>query len=311
MGLFRPPDIEKMKAKHDVKGLNSALYYKHDSYTYEHRALRQRAAEALGELQAVEPLVEALKDINQDTRTAAMGALGKVGDPRAVEPLITALKNRDGLESYDAAKALQKIGAPAVEPLIAALADPNTRNVKVVIETLGSMKDGRAVEPLMAALRDRGRVLRGDIVKALGHFGGSRVMQAIHETKSEMRMRLENANPVGPQSAKLLDELEYMALPNLAKTDERAIKAPSGLYSTYLVMTGYWHGFEGTREEAFEHLWIHFSQDHPDSRYTNKAQVQKGGSEINIIASGALEGYQHFVWRTTGDKYILMLSDFS
>jgi HEAT repeat protein len=61
MGLLGLPDIEKMKARRDVRGLIRALGYQKDA--------------------AVCP--------------AAASALGWIDDARAVEPLIAALKNRD------------------------------------------------------------------------------------------------------------------------------------------------------------------------------------------------------------------------
>ena len=40
---------------------------------------------------AVEPLIRALSDSNDNGRIGAADALGKIGDSRAVEPLTTAL----------------------------------------------------------------------------------------------------------------------------------------------------------------------------------------------------------------------------
>ena len=87
MGLFGPPNIEKMKAKRDVQGLIEALGYQKDA------SIRSAAARALGELkdvQAVEPLIATLKDSDSKVSELAAEALGKIGDARAVEPLIAA-----------------------------------------------------------------------------------------------------------------------------------------------------------------------------------------------------------------------------
>ena len=61
---------------------------------------RVRAAESLGDCgdrSAVEPLIRALDDIDDDVRLAAVIALGNIGDPRAIEPLIIKLKSNDYL----------------------------------------------------------------------------------------------------------------------------------------------------------------------------------------------------------------------
>jgi HEAT repeat protein len=128
-GLFGPPDwkklkanIEKLRARRDVKGLIKALSYQKDYKDNVH----QWAAEALGEIgdaRAVEPLIVALKEGYTDVRRGAAEALCKIGAP-AVEPLIAALKGTNGTVRRDAAESLGKIGdTRAVEPLIAALKD--------------------------------------------------------------------------------------------------------------------------------------------------------------------------------------------
>jgi len=59
---------------------------------------------------AVEPLIEALGDEDEDVRSSAAGVLGKIGNARAVEPLIELLSD-DGWGVSDAAKeALEKLG---------------------------------------------------------------------------------------------------------------------------------------------------------------------------------------------------------
>jgi HEAT repeat protein len=53
------------------------------------------AAQALGHIsdkQAVEPLIDALRDESSVVRAGAAIALGKIGDTRAIGPLIEALK---------------------------------------------------------------------------------------------------------------------------------------------------------------------------------------------------------------------------
>jgi HEAT repeat protein len=108
MGLFGgPPDVEKLKAKQDVKGLVKALGYVKDS------DVCQAAVEALAEIgpPAVEPLIAALEDSGSRMRADAAEALGKLGDPRAVEPLRGALAvecDGDACGSMDAA--LEQLG---------------------------------------------------------------------------------------------------------------------------------------------------------------------------------------------------------
>jgi HEAT repeat protein len=76
MPLFGgPPNVGKLKAKRNIKGLINALGYKKDW------GIRRDAAEALrqiGDARAVEPLIAALKD-KSPVREAAAGALEDLG----------------------------------------------------------------------------------------------------------------------------------------------------------------------------------------------------------------------------------------
>lgn len=59
--FFGPPNVEKLKAKGNVKGLIKALGYEKDA------TIRQAADEVLGEIgdtRAVEPLIAAIKPVD-------------------------------------------------------------------------------------------------------------------------------------------------------------------------------------------------------------------------------------------------------
>ncbi len=114
-----------------------------------------RALGALGDAQAVDPLLAALRDPDEIVRWAAAEALGALGDARAVEPLLAAVRDPAGHGRGAAAQALGALGdGRAVEPLLAALRDPDDHVRGAAAQALGALGDGRAVEPLLAALRD-------------------------------------------------------------------------------------------------------------------------------------------------------------
>jgi len=76
---------------------------------------RLRAAEILGEIgdsEAVEYLIEALKDTDEAVRWNAAKALGKIRDNRAVDPLTDALEDTDESVRRNAYEALGKLGDP-------------------------------------------------------------------------------------------------------------------------------------------------------------------------------------------------------
>jgi HEAT repeat protein len=181
MGLFGPPNIEKMKAKRDVDGLIKALQYKIKSTDFKETWVRQDAAKALGEIgesSAVLPLIAALNHRDNGVRWEAALGLGKIGDARAVEPLIAALKD-SGL-CIAAAVALGRIGsAHAVEPLISVLGDKDAKVRVAAAEALGKIGDTRAVEPLIAALEDKDFEVRKAVVEALGKIGDLRAVEPL------------------------------------------------------------------------------------------------------------------------------------
>jgi HEAT repeat protein len=200
VGLFGEPNVEKMKARKNVRGLIKALGYQKDY------GVRRVAAEALGEIgdpRAVDPLTNALND-DKVVRRAAIRALGEIGAP-AVVPLTNALKDGKEVVRGAAAEVLVKIGAPAVEPLIAALTDKHEDvrwTVAEALDKIGWLPDEgangvaywvakrewdqcvligapRAVAPLTNALKDDVVGVREAAAKALGKIGDPRAVEPL------------------------------------------------------------------------------------------------------------------------------------
>ena len=230
MGIFGPPDIEKLKAGKNVKGLIKAL-------KDEDNDVRWRALVALGERggeRAVELLIKSLKD--KDVREYATRALEeiaegytqifytidfsnkwgeenviilrkkceknvillrKIGEP-AIEPLIRVFKHRYHEGLMYAKKTIKEIGEPAIEPLIKAL---KYRDAWIRMESasmLGEIKDARAVKPLIQALlEDENKFVREHAARALGDIGDSRAVEplikALKDEDSVVRKAAKNA----------------------------------------------------------------------------------------------------------------------
>ena len=221
MPLFRKPDIEKLKAKRDIKGLIKAL---RDDRVGESAAF---AIREVGDRRVVEPLIKMLGDRKIHVRNRVALALLGLADERAVWPLIRMLKEhgRESLvtppsdeivsgfvrigepaveplikviEDYDsiypfgrggrlnmqkiAAKALGKIGAPrGVEPIIKVLELFLSWGDEVGVEALKEVNDRRAVDPLINALQHRNRHVREAVAVALGRIGDSRAVEPLME----------------------------------------------------------------------------------------------------------------------------------
>ena len=134
---------------------------------------------------AIEPLSRALSvrgfarlTQNPGALVRQIGDLGEAGAP-AVEPLIAALHDPDAFERWRAANVLGNIGEPAVEPLIAALRDPDANVRGRAANALEGIGDARAVEPLIAALRDPDKDVRGRAANALAQIGDAHAVEPL------------------------------------------------------------------------------------------------------------------------------------
>lgn len=150
---------------------------------------RRAAVQTLGEiggLQAIEPLIEALKDNDNGVCEAALQALVSIGKP-AVKPLIKALTDDDPRVRQMTVVALGKIkdeDKEAVEQLIVTLKnEPMAKVRKDVASTLGKLADYRAVVPLIEKLKGEGEAeVRLAVVKALGRLRDRRAVDQLRIT---------------------------------------------------------------------------------------------------------------------------------
>jgi HEAT repeat protein len=184
--------------------------------------IRKNAAIALGWIgspRAVEPLINALKDPQDDVRGAAAlaFAISKIKVAHAVDPLITALNDKDERVRKNAANALGKIGdARAVGPLIVALErkdpDEGIKSLKdlgsgslaslfaaaknfreYLVEALGEIKDPRAIDPLIKALKDRDKGVARAAVCSLGQIKDPRAVNALEVALIDKDERVRKA----------------------------------------------------------------------------------------------------------------------
>src|SRR5512143_248609 len=152
MALFGSPDIDKLKARRDIKGLLGALKYKNDP------AVRKNAALALAELAdrlppaslsiAIAPLIAAFNDTELSVLPAVVQALSAIGQP-AVLPLISALRATPDRVREGSARCLGRIGASLTEPAYLRL----------------------PIDPLVGALKDSSYLVRRSAAWALGRIG--------------------------------------------------------------------------------------------------------------------------------------------
>lgn len=171
MPLFGgPPNIDKLKAKKDVKGLIKALEYRSSGQ------IRAEAAQGLGEIKdraALRPLIAILTDEDQDVRKASADALGAIGDSEAASALIKSLEDKVEDVRQTAATALGRLDAHAVKPLLAALKNGSQRVRWGAAVALGEIGNPTAIRPLIeqVGVNRNDDYVRQAVSVALGRFG--------------------------------------------------------------------------------------------------------------------------------------------
>jgi hypothetical protein len=112
-----------------------------------------RALGAMGDTQAVIPLIAVLNEPNLVVKVEAIGALGQLKDARAHVPLVTLLRDGDPRLRDAAARALGVIGRPEALPyLLPLLKDPVALVVEGAAMGLGLLESPQAVPPLLDRL---------------------------------------------------------------------------------------------------------------------------------------------------------------
>jgi HEAT repeat protein len=148
---------------------------------------RSKAAQILGlieNVQATEPLIEALKDESVVVRSEASKALGVIIDRRAVEPLIEVLVNEDEWVTVRA-NAVTSLGNIEDERAVVPLIDILESGIAAIrgnaVVALGKIQDKRATMPLIQILEDEKEddTIRDNAISSLGSIGDTRAVDAL------------------------------------------------------------------------------------------------------------------------------------
>ena len=136
--------------------------------------------EALGMLElraeeALYPLMETLstKGANKDAKQFSAKLLGIIGNEEAIDNLIAALKDNNKFVRREASTALSRMGDKTVEPLIAILNDEDWRVRGASAWALGKIRDKRAVNPLKSLLDDESGFVRSGAKFAIENIENS------------------------------------------------------------------------------------------------------------------------------------------
>jgi HEAT repeat protein len=151
----------------------------------EHWSVRCAAAGALGQIRstkATSALLARLHDDDQTVRRAAVAALGELGDTRAAARLAAALQD-GGLQGV-AQEALRRMGSAALSELEKAYAGAPPEARRLIVDLAGRMEDRRARRLLLSALADDTAQVRMEAALALGDGGFLDAVQPLMDVKA-------------------------------------------------------------------------------------------------------------------------------
>jgi len=121
---------------------------------------------------AVEPLVEVLKNGTPDKQLEAVKVLGEMDDHKAIQPLLESLRKGAPAVRIAALEALERFADPAsYDEMERLFRDPNASVRSAAVEAAAKCNGARAVNGLIPVLRDPSWEVRQAAVRALGNLG--------------------------------------------------------------------------------------------------------------------------------------------
>lgn len=140
-----------------------------------------KALGRLGDRRAVLPLIHALGQEKDDEWCSTMfaEALGRLGDPQAILAVISSFSHvddsflRSGIQEV-----LVQFGDVSIEPLVAALQDPDERIRTGSVATLAHLGP-KTTQPLLKALTSQNPEVRTRAAAALGKLGNAAVVDPL------------------------------------------------------------------------------------------------------------------------------------
>lgn len=141
------------------------------------------ALAGLPDASVIDPAITALGDSDWRVRKMAAAILLEgVDRNRIVHQLIDRLSGEKNIGMRNAAvEVFIRFGKTAVDPLLFSLRDTDDDVKKLIIDTLGEIKERKAVPPLVALLSDQNENIAASAVEALGKLGDPESVPALLE----------------------------------------------------------------------------------------------------------------------------------
>ncbi|NIA12011.1 MAG: hypothetical protein GWP10_20395 [Nitrospiraceae bacterium] len=272
MGLFKP-DVEKLAAKRDLKGLIAALAHrKADVRKCAADAIRRLAKEGIFDSATVKPLIASLSDEDESVRKDAAFALGDLAtksatatDVAAVKPLTRLLSDANWEVRWSAAFAINRLAWRGIF-------------------------DATTVKPLIGLLQSRSGRIRENAAYALAYLARAGVSDTRHAHRSLKKIASSDGDHrVRKAAKKALSEMRKETLVGLSKLMSYILRHdaeqsyPVGLdRGCYAQMSQLVHAISSTPEWS----WVgrrHIEEVANKSRWKNKKRFVMKGDRIKAV----------------------------
>jgi HEAT repeat protein len=179
---------------------------------------------ALGDPEAIDPLLQALEDGDLSVQEAAQGALKRLGWSSETQIPQDPVERGRFLVGRKQWAELESMGKMAVNPLIEALDHPDKYVRWRAARTLGRLGSSRAIEPLIRTLRDPDPGVRKGAAYALGRLAGEQFVSPLDQVLNERDdiLRLEAARILGSHrdAQSLVEALIPILSPEVESMDD-------------------------------------------------------------------------------------------
>jgi HEAT repeat protein len=186
--------------------------------------VKMHAAHSLGKINsplAVPALIKALDHPVKAIRLEAAWALGQIRSPLAANALANRLTDADISVQSQAAQSLKSIGAPVIPALVNMLNNEASNTRSVAVRTLGQMGIEEVIPVLVEVLRhDSFPYVRCDAATALGEIGSYDAVFHLAQTLKDSDRAVRNA------AARALRKVNSPEAQSFLRTHHQVVKVP-------------------------------------------------------------------------------------
>ena len=217
--------IDNLKIDIESKDIANNIEILKNSNDFEKRKAAGRLGN-IGDIRAVNSLINSLKDKDPFVRRHSAVSLGKIGSPKAIYPLALLLSHdKDGL-SYSARDALINIGKPSIPELMIRAKNTNVITRRRAIRALGEIGDRKSISTIKDALLDKDEGVRWRAAKYVNISWDAEVVEILKKLEKK-----DNSKKVRNESSETLKLIEK-EVKELIPLFERGMKAISDEITT-------------------------------------------------------------------------------